>query len=213
MKSPITILFKDPDFLAVDKPAGVSVHNNEDPTNLLLLMNASRTGQKFFPVHRLDKETSGVQILALSADAARTLAQEFEKRSVLKIYTGILRGELKEKEGVWSLSLSDKAEGRKDPRGISRERVACETRYRVLKSSKYFSLCEFQLMTGRQHQIRKHSALANHALVGDPRYGDKRYNEKMAELYKTPRMHLHSTRLEIAGHKIEAPIPQDFISI
>jgi len=211
MTTSIPILFESIDFIALNKPAGISVHNNEDPTNLLLLMKQERPGSTFYPVHRLDKETSGVQLLALNEATAKTLSQEFEKRSVTKIYTGILRGELKDKEGVWDYSISDKAEGRKDPRGITRERVAAETRFRVLKSSKYFSLCEFHLVTGRQHQIRKHAAVVNHALVGDQRYGDKKYNERIAGLYKTNRMHLHSTSLEILGQKILSPVPTDFI--
>ncbi|MGE3975919.1 MAG: RluA family pseudouridine synthase [Bdellovibrionales bacterium] len=209
----IPLLLETKDFFAVDKPAGVSVHNNEDPQNLLSLMSQVYPSLKFYPAHRLDKETSGIQLLALNPVMAKTLAQEFEKRSVVKIYKGVLRGQVKEQKGVWNESLSDKAEGRKDPRGITRERVACETRYEVLKSNQYFSFCEFQLMTGRQHQIRKHCALHNHAIVGDARYGDKKYNEKMAQFYKTNRMHLHSSRLEILDYKIESPLPVDFIPV
>jgi RluA family pseudouridine synthase len=206
----LSILLKNDDFIAVDKPSGMSVHNHEDPKNLLTEITAQFPGQKFFPVHRLDKETSGIQILALNDQSASRLAKEFESRSVAKFYSGILRGLLKTAEGTWNSPLTDKAEGRGSPQGSLRDRVTCETRFTVARSSKYFSLCEFQLLTGRQHQIRKHAALANHAIVGDDRYGDPKYNHRMAEIYKTGRMFLHAARLEIAGFKLESPVPAEF---
>lgn len=201
----IYIIYQSQNWIAVDKPVGLSVHNNEDPENLLKLLEKQLKMMKLYPVHRLDKETSGVQILALNSEWAANLAQEFEKRAVEKIYTGVLRGKLAEAEGSWKEPLTDKAEGRKNPSGISRERVPCETRFRILKSSNYFTLCEFNLITGRQHQIRKHAAMANHAIVGDPRYGDKNYNSKMAELYKSDRMFLHCSQVNLADQKLRAP--------
>jgi RluA family pseudouridine synthase len=210
MSREVQIIFQSNDFVAVNKDAGVSVHNNEDPENLLLLLEKQLKILKFFPVHRLDKETSGIQILALNEIAARKLADEFQNKSVEKIYTGVLRGQMKDPQGVWNQSLTDKAEGRKSPAGSARDRMACETRFKVLKSSKYFSFCEFHLITGRQHQIRKHSALVNHPLVGDNRYGEPKYNQRMAELYKTPRMFLHCHKLQILGQKLESPLPGEF---
>lgn len=208
--SEIRVLQQTAHWVAVDKDAGLSVHNNEDSRNLLLVLEKQLRVPKLFPVHRLDKETSGVQILALNETAARSLAEEFQDRSVKKLYTGILRGQLPQPEGRWNQALSDKAEGRKNPAGLSKDRVPCETRYRTLQTNKYFALCEFDLITGRQHQIRKHTALVNHHLVGDPRYGDPGYNKKMAGFYKTDRMFLHCTRVEIAGVKLEAPLSADF---
>ena len=203
----VKILSQNSDLLAVDKPVGLAVHN--DAGNLLLQLEPQ--WGKLFPVHRLDKETSGVQVLARNERAARRLAEEFQSRTVVKIYHGLLRGELKESQGVWSAPLTDRAEGRRQPDGRAQDRVPCETRFRVLNHSKYFTLCEFRLLTGRQHQIRKHAALKKHHLVGDGRYGDPRYNEKMAELYKTTRMFLHCHRLEIADQVLESPTPQEFM--
>lgn len=211
--SPISILFQNQDFLAVHKPAGMSVHNNEDPQNLLVVLQKQINVAKLYPVHRLDKETSGLQLLALNEVSARTLASEFEKRNVDKIYVGVLRGELKPPQGVWNQALTDKAEGRKNPSGMARDRIACETQFQVLKANKFFSMCQFKLITGRQHQIRKHSALTNHALVGDPRYNDPKYNEKMAALYKTDRMFLHCHQIKILGQALEIPVPDVFNSI
>jgi tRNA pseudouridine65 synthase len=206
----VRVIFQNKDFLAVDKDCGISVHNKEDPQNLLALLEDQLNLPDILPVHRLDKETSGIQILALNSAAAKKLAGEFQNRSVKKIYVGVLRGQLKTPEGVWTRPLTDKAEGRKNPEGTSRDRVPCETKFRVLKDTRYFSLCEFDLLTGRQHQIRKHTALINHPLVGDSRYGDPKYNAKMAGLYKSDRMYLHCTRVEIFGQIIESPVPVNF---
>ena len=206
----IAILYQDKDFLAVQKPAGVSVHNNEDPQNLLLMLQQQLSVTKLYPAHRLDKETSGIQLLAFNEISARNLSSEFEKRTVDKIYAGVLRGELKQTQGVWNQALTDKAEGRKNPAGMSRDRIACETQFQVLNSNKFFSICQFKLITGRQHQIRKHSALMNHPLVGDARYGDPKYNKKMADLYKTDRMFLHCHQIKILGQSFESPVPEVF---
>src|SRR5689334_19879217 len=124
----IPILFQNSDWIAVNKPEGISLHNNEDPTNLLQLLKIQLGDKKFYPVHRLDKETSGIQVLALNELWAKDLAAEFENRSVSKIYCGVLRGQLKMAEGIWNQPLTDKAEGRKNPSGVLRERVPCETR-------------------------------------------------------------------------------------
>ncbi len=202
------IIFENSDFLAIDKPTGISVHNSEDPENLLGLLKKER--KNLFPVHRLDKETSGIQILALHEKAARRLAEEFQNRMVKKIYVGVMRGVSKVREGIWNLPLTDKAEGRKNPQGLSKDRIPSETRFRVTKTSKFFTLAEFDLMTGRQHQIRKHCALAKHALVGDDRYGDPTYNKKMAQIYKFDRLFLHCHKLEISGQNLDSQIPEEF---
>jgi RluA family pseudouridine synthase len=206
----IPVLFQNDEFVAVNKPAGISVHNNEDPTNLLLVLQEQLNLKKLFPVHRLDKETSGIQILALNESSAKTLAETFQSRKVEKIYSGVLKGKLDKPEGIWNQPLTDKAEGRRQPAGQSRDRIPCETRYRVLETNQYFVLCEFNLITGRQHQIRKHAAMVNHPLIGDSRYGDPKYNQKISEIYKNDRMFLHCARVVILGTTIECPTPADF---
>ena len=206
----IQILFQNHELVVVDKPHGLSVHNNEDPINLLSILDKQLKVEKLYPIHRLDKETSGIQIFALNQAAARKLSDEFQEKTVKKIYIGILRGQLKESKGQWNKKLTDKAEGRTNPQGMSADRVPCETKFTVIRSSKFFTYCEFDLITGRQHQIRKHTALINHSLVGDSRYGDKSYNKKMANLYKTERMFLHCLKVEILGMTFESRVPDEF---
>jgi len=211
--SKIQVLFQNDDFLAVNKPPGISVHNNEDPENLLVLLEKQLEIKKLYPVHRLDKETSGIQLLSTNSESAAKVAEEFQKKSVKKIYCGVLRGQLKSKSGIWTKSLTDKAEGRRSPEGLAKSRVPCETRFHVLQEIQYFTLCEFELITGRQHQIRKHTALTNHPIVGDPRYGEPKYNEKIIQMYKFDRMFLHCSRIEILGHIIQCNMPDCFTEI
>jgi tRNA pseudouridine65 synthase len=148
--------------------------------------------------------------LARHPTAAKKLADEFQLRSVKKLYIGVLRGQLMLNAGTWAHPLTDKSEGRRNPAGIAKDRVPCETRFQIIKSSPHFTLCEFDLITGRQHQIRKHAALARHALVGDPRYGDRDYNEKISERYSESRLCLHCLKITILGQVIESATPVSF---
>jgi tRNA pseudouridine65 synthase len=117
----------------------------------------------------------------------------------------------------WNFPVSDKAEGRKNPQGLAKDRVEAKTLFKVIKSNSYFSLVEFQLLTGRQHQIRKHAALARHAILGDPRYGEPKYNEKMAKIYETSRMFLHAQSLSIVIHgerrNFYSESPPEFLNV
>jgi RluA family pseudouridine synthase len=209
----IQLLFFDKNILVVDKPAGLSVHNNEDPQNLLQILEKQLNINKILPVHRLDKETSGVQILALNSKTASDWAKEFEEKRTQKTYAGILKGTLPQNSGTWSRPLSDKAEGRKNPQGLAKNRVPCETQFQVLKNSRHFTLCELNLLTGRQHQIRKHAALSNHAIVGDPRYNDPKYNQKIAQIYSQKRMFLHCKSVQILSQSFVSELPTDFSSL
>lgn len=206
----LDILFQDKDFIAINKPAGLSVHNAEDENNVLSLLEKQLQIEKLYPVHRLDKETSGTLILAFSSPAAKTLSDEFQNKTVQKNYIAVLRGQLTTNNGIWCKPLTNKAEGRSNPAGKSKDRIPCETRFHVIKSTPYFTLCEFQLITGRRHQIRKHAALAKHEIVGDSIYGIPKYNKKIASTFEIERMCLHCSMLVILGQKIESPIPQCF---
>ena len=189
------------DWLVLNKPTGVSVHNDaQDVCHLLRAQLKKGSFEDIFPVHRLDKETSGLLLVALTATRSRELAVQFQERTCEKYYQAIVRGSLPETSnfGTWSFPISDKAEGRKNPQGLAKDRQEARTEFKVLKTSPYFSWLELHLLTGRQHQIRKHSAIARHAIVGDPRYGDPKYNERMAKIYQTSRMFLHASRLQIA---------------
>ena len=115
-----------------------------------------------------------------------------------KTYRALLRGGWKDKDLAltWDLPLSDKAEGRKNPQGKASDRKNCITHVQVVRTNQYFTEVLCEIKTGRQHQIRKHAALAKHAILGDTRYNDDSYNEKMGKMYKTSRMFLHAEELK-----------------
>ncbi len=213
MAPQIEILYRDQNILAVNKPNGFSVHNTEDHLNLMDLVKNQCNLTEVFPVHRLDKETSGIQILALNSESASRYATEFQNQKTIKIYHGVVRGQLENQTGNWTQPLTDKAEGRKNPQGISSQRVPCQTSYKTIQGSKYFTRCQFHLHTGRQHQIRKHAAINGHHLVGDQRYGDQKYNQKIAQLYQSSRMFLHCEELHILGLQINCPPPKEMSAL
>lgn len=223
----LPIIAQGPHWLVINKPAGVSVHN--DPEDVCHLLRKQLSGfEDIHPVHRLDKETSGLLLIALNAKRAHELAVKFQTHDCEKSYFALLRGVVSAPKpsdsesnsdswNTWKWPLTDKAEGRKNPQGLAKDRVEACTDYRVIKSSKYFSLLEIKIHTGRQHQIRKHSALAKHSILGDARYGDPKYNSRMAELYQTDRMFLHAAKLKIKiddkEHVFEAPLPEEFTKV
>ncbi|WII71433.1 RNA pseudouridine synthase [Bdellovibrio sp. 22V] len=213
----LPIIEKSKNWLVIDKPPGVSVHNEAgDVRELLKKQLPKGSYHDIYPVHRLDKETSGLLLIATEQETAAELAEQFQKHQTEKIYYAVLRGAMpvSQQWQEWSSPISDKAEGRKNPQGLSKDRVEARTLYRVLQANQYFSLVELQLLTGRQHQIRKHTALAKHAIVGDSRYGDPKYNERMAQIYKTDRMFLHAAKLTLnigsTAKTFTAPLPEDF---
>ncbi|WP_374035313.1 RluA family pseudouridine synthase [Bdellovibrio bacteriovorus] len=213
----IPVIEKSKHWLVINKPSGVSVHN--DPPDVRTLLKKQLTPgsyQDIHPAHRLDKETSGLLLVGLDAETAANLSGQFQEHKVEKTYYALLRGEMPVSPDwqEWNTPISDKAEGRKNPQGLLKDRVEARTLYKVLEANKYFSMVEVRLITGRQHQIRKHTALIRHAIVGDTRYGDPKYNERMANIYQTKRMFLHAARMTVMingyKHSFEAPLPPEF---
>jgi tRNA pseudouridine65 synthase len=192
----IEIIHQTNEWICVNKPSGLSVHNQEDETNLKEVLLKQLDLEWLQPVHRLDKETSGLILIALTKSSLKALGQIFEAHSIQKKYRGIVKGNLEQDLGSWSSDLTDKGEGRNNPQGQKKNRKSCVTHYKIISKNKYFSLCEFTIETGRQHQIRKHCALSKHHLLGDNRYGDKKYNKKISNLYNFNRMALHAYELK-----------------
>lgn len=153
----------------------------------------ARVGEMFpeaegaFTVHRLDWETSGVIIVALTAAAHRDLNLQFEKRRVNKMYTAVLAGELEKDAGVVRLPLSKDWPRRPKQKVNHESGKAAETHYRVVAREKGRTRVEFMPVTGRSHQIRVHAAHPeglNAPVLGDPLYGDAS---------SAPRLLLHAT--------------------
>lgn len=204
----IEIIHDQGGLVVVNKPSGLAVHNGE--VNLIDLLN-DMLGERLKPVNRLDQETSGLIVLARGASAAASIQQVFRGRESYKVYLAITRGQPKTAQGDWRYPISSKAEGRKNPAGKRQDQIEAHTRYEVLAQSKWLSLIRCQLFTGRQHQIRKHSALAGCHLVGDLRYGDPKHAQMIVQRYGFEGLALHSAHLSIEFEgvrlRFEAPIP------
>lgn len=222
----IEILDLGPGWMAVLKPSGMSVHNDPKGDVISLAMSlmlkdstlrAETQWRDQFPpapVHRLDRETSGILLLATQEASARALAGEFQGRTVRKHYRAILRGQLTNNSGKWVWPLSDKAEGRRAPQGKFQERKPCETRFETRRKTRFASEISIELGTGRQHQIRRHAALSGHEVLGDRRYGELQYIEKLKARFETDRLFLHAEFLSFPfqGRSIEITSvpPEDF---
>jgi len=210
---PIPVLAAGMGWLAIDKPAGMSVHNAPGKdlySRLALLLKSDSNlrkdtglgpGSRLNPVHRLDRDTSGVLLMAGARAIHRHFAARFEARQVDKRYLAILHGRLEQMTPAdrlvtWKWTLTKTPGGRKNPRGKG-PRVHCTTQVKVLGHSDHYTLAECRLLTGRKHQIRRHARQAGHFVVGDRRYGSKRALEFLKHKCNFERLGLHAARLEI----------------
>ncbi len=217
----ILILSAGPGWLIVEKPSGLSVQEKkgEDLCSLLQARIDTDTdlrnkidcdpGFGILPVHRLDRETSGVILLACRPGTFSYFARQFEEHKVRKRYIALLHGDLPEPAsedgwGLWNWPLSEEAGGRLHPEGCPGT-VPSETRFRVLRRSARYTLIECDLLTGRKHQIRRHTRLAGHAVVGDARYGTSRSVKFLREKMGFNRLALHSFSLQVRLPGAAAP--------
>lgn len=210
---PIEVIGAGLGWLAVDKPAGLTVHNapgrdlcarvermlRDDATLRERVRPAGDGG--VHPAHRLDRETSGVVLLAVDREVLRFFGAQFEARQVVKRYVALLHGCLAppdtgDRWGTWRWGLSGAAAGRRNPAGSGRKQ-ACETRFRVIGHSLHYTRVEIDLGTGRKHQIRRHAALAGHPVVGDARYGSTRAVTYLRQNKGFERLALHSRELTL----------------
>lgn len=178
---PLTICFEDDQILVVNKPAGMVVHpayGNYTGTlvNALLhhcnrlstLNDSTRPGI----VHRLDKDTSGLLVVAKSDAAHAFLARQFARRTIEREYQAIVWGKFKERSGLIEAELGRSKSDRKKM-AVVRGGKAAATEYAVLEEFDYLSLLKLKLRTGRTHQIRVHLAHINHPVFGDPSYNGR----------------------------------------
>lgn len=198
----ISIMAQGNGWICIEKPAGISVHN--EPGNDILSQMAAqvKTQALLQPVHRLDKETSGLLLLALTPEALARLSDLFARGQVKKKYRALVHGnfDLSTGEtGLWEMPLSKEAGGRNNPAG-SGKKVEAKTRYRVMVQSPHYALLEIDLLTGRKHQIRRHAKLAGHPVTGDTRYGSARSVKFLREACHYHGLGLHGSRLEFQDH-------------
>ncbi len=178
---PLDIAYEDEAFLIVNKPAGMVTHPayaNYSGTLVNALLHHSRslsginTAQRPGIVHRLDKDTSGLMVVAKTDQAHHALAKQFSKRTIDREYWAVIWGVLKKKKGTIEASLGRSKRDRKKVT-VTADGKHALTEYEVLESFGYLSLVRLKLKTGRTHQIRVHLAHIGHPVFGDPTYGGR----------------------------------------
>lgn len=205
------ILYQDNDLIAINKPSGWLVHRSWlDKHETVVVMQTLRDqiGQHVFPVHRLDRPTSGVLLFALSSEIARLMSEQFAIKQIEKTYHAIVRGYV---EGEATIDyplveeldkIADKFSDSNKPaqdavttyRGISKIEVP-------IKVGKFdtarYSFVELKPKTGRKHQLRRHMKHIFHPILGDSKHGDLHQNRAFAEFFSIKRLMLHASKLQI----------------
>lgn len=230
---PLDILFEDNDLLVVNKPAGMVTHpayGNYTGTlvnALLYHCNAlSSAGDPTRPgiVHRLDKETSGLMVVAKSDAAHAKLARQFAQRTIGREYQAIVWGLFRQQEGTIDANLGRSASDRKRM-AVTDAGKRAVTDYAVVTAFEYLSLVRLRLHTGRTHQIRVHLAHINHPVFGDPTYNGRhivwgqataRRKAEVQNLLKLmPRQALHARTIAFVHPRtgelmsFDSPLPDD----
>ena len=206
----LDIVFQDEYFVAVNKPAGMLVHRSwldKHETQFVMQTLRDQIGQHVFPLHRLDRPTSGVLIFALSSDVASQVMPMFANHEMVKTYHAIVRGWIEE-AGRLDYALKVELDKIAD-KHASQEKEAQEaiTDYHTLAKAEIpystgkfpttrYCLMELKPLTGRKHQLRRHMAHLRHPIVGDTTHGDGKHNKLFREVYDSHRLLLHASRLE-----------------
>jgi 23S rRNA pseudouridine1911/1915/1917 synthase len=226
---PLKVLYEDRHLIVLDKPAGLVVHpgaGNYTGTLVNALLHRcpdlAGIGGVLRPgiVHRLDKDTSGVLVVAKDDLAHRSLSDQFRKHTAERNYVGIVFGQLSG-EGQVDAPVGRHPTHRKKMSARPRKGREARTRWRVLERFRSFSLAEFRLQTGRTHQIRVHLSSIGHPILGDPLYGGRK---RLASVKPLPlrqglqrlrRQALHAASLgfvhPVTGDtlKFSSPLPED----
>jgi tRNA pseudouridine65 synthase len=207
----LDVLFQDDALLVVNKPAGLLVHRGwgGDKVVLVSLLRAHTGLGRVYPMHRLDRGTSGLVVCALTPEAARALGGALAHGDVEKRYLALVRGQPPD-EGVVDHAI---------PRQPGGPRVPAVTRFRRLATRpaepRTVSLVAAWPRTGRLHQIRRHLKHLSHPLIGDVRYGKGELNRAAREKYGLARLALHLQSLTLlhpvtgARLALAAPLPPD----
>ena len=206
----LDVVFRNEYFVVVNKLAGMPVHRSwldKYETQFVIQTLRDRIGQHVFPLHRLDRPTSGVLIFALSIEVASQAMPTFANHEVNKTYRVIVRGWIEESGRLdynLKIGLGKIADKHSDQEKEAQQAI---TDYRpiekieiLIPTGKFpttgYCLMELKPLTGRKHQLRRHMAHLRHPIVEDTTYGDGKHNKLFREVYDSHRLLLHASRLE-----------------
>jgi len=206
---PLEILYQDDYLVAINKPSGLLVHKSpidKHETRFALQELRDQIGQYVYPVHRLDKPTSGVLLFALNAETAKTVSQLFRDNLVQKEYIAIVRG-YTETTGEIDHPLKQMLDTKvQKEKGITKEEQEAQTEYERLETvelpypvSRYpvarYSLVKLLPKSGRKHQLRRHMKHIFHPIVGDTKHGRGEHNNLFRKKFECHRLLLHAQKM------------------
>jgi tRNA pseudouridine65 synthase len=225
MVETLPILYQDDQLVAVHKPAGLLVHRSwidRHETRFALQLVRDQIGQLVYPLHRLDKPTSGVLLFALDPETARSLGAAFAAGAVEKTYLAVVRG-IPPENGVIEHPLREEYDRHDDPRArAGKDPQPARTSYRRLATvelpfavgrypSSRYALIEARPHTGRKHQLRRHFKHLFHPLIGDSKYGEGRHNQFFRQQFDCHRLLLAAVEMTLRhprdGRKLTLTAP------
>ncbi len=218
MFDPFPILFEDEQLVAINKPSGILVHRtriSEDKVFVLQLLR-DQIGQKVFPVHRLDRGTSGLLLFAKDSETASLLGKQFQEQQVDKSYLAIVRGYLPMR-GTIDYALTNRSP-QEPQKAITHYERLQQTELKVAigryETARY-SLIQAKPETGKFHQIRRHFSHLRHPIIGDKKHGDVKHNNYWRDHWEIARLLLHAQYLSFVhpcGERLslKAKVPADF---
>jgi len=208
-KNTFELLYEDDRYVVINKPCGIMVHRTKisEDTRFVLQLLRNQIKQHIFPVHRLDRATSGVLVFGKDREAAGFLSQQFRNQKVDKKYVAIIRGYVAESDTIdYPIAKSPRHEAQQ---AITHYKKISETEMPFAVSrypTSRYSLVEIKLETGRRHQIRRHFAHLRHPVIGDRNHGDCKHNNYFQAHLDIHRMLLHAAEFQFTHPGLEDPL-------
>lgn len=215
----LQILHQHPDFIAINKPHGLLVHRSriaDDAEVLALQLLRDQIGERVYPVHRLDRKTSGILLFARNEESNARLQELFRTSQMKKSYLAIVRGYIEEK-GTIDYPLDNGKQIQEARTEYTRlETFELDLPFGKHTTSRY-SLLQLNPETGRFHQLRKHMAHIRHPIIGDRPHGCNKQNKLWKEHFGMTTMLLHACELSFSfkgeEHHIKAPLSPEFEAV
>ena len=228
----LEILYEDEYLVAINKPSGLLVHKSmidRDEIYFAMKMLRNQIDKWVYPIHRLDKPTSGVLLFALDSQTAKIMSEQFKEHTIEKIYLAVVRGYVA-KSGLIDYPLSVKLDKIADKKSTKKEPQEAITAFKSLgevevdfavgryDKSRY-SLVELRPKTGRKHQLRRHMKHISHHILGDTKYGRGEHNKMIRKEFDCHRLLLHAVSLKVKHPyrdeylEINAPLDDTFNTI